>query len=184
MPDDVPHPKISRPLNYFKIIYVTTSVLGVITFVYVAAPYVLPFLQNRNVWAAVSLFTIILFCSGHMFNHIRASPYVGNDGKGGISYIAGGFQNQYGLESQIVAALCKLNISHSKMIYLLQDRCCIDARHNFSRPQGPTYEGSQISANSSHRLGSGHGRDIQLPHEHLQSEEWRLPILASTFLSV
>lgn len=42
-----------------------------------------------------------------MFNYIRKVPYVANDGKGGISYFAGGFQNQFGLETQIVAAMCK-----------------------------------------------------------------------------
>jgi oligosaccharyltransferase complex subunit gamma len=34
---------------------------------------------------------------------------VSGDGKGGISYFAGGFQNQYGLETQIVAAMCKFS---------------------------------------------------------------------------
>lgn len=29
------------------------------------------------------------------------------DGRGGVSYFAGGFSNQYGLETQIVAAMCK-----------------------------------------------------------------------------
>lgn len=42
-----------------------------------------------------------------MFNHIRKVPYVAADGKGGVSYFAGGFQNQFGLETQIVAAMCK-----------------------------------------------------------------------------
>lgn len=41
-----------------------------------------------------------------MFNHIRKVPYVTGDGNGGISYFAGGFQTQYGLETQIVAAVC------------------------------------------------------------------------------
>lgn len=40
-----------------------------------------------------------------MFNHIRRVPYVASDGHGGISYFAGGFQNQFGLETQIVAAI-------------------------------------------------------------------------------
>lgn len=31
------------------------------------------------------------------------------NGKGGVSYFAGGFSNQYGLETQIVAAMCKLS---------------------------------------------------------------------------
>jgi oligosaccharyltransferase complex subunit gamma len=42
-----------------------------------------------------------------MFNHIRKVPYAGTDGKGGLTYFAGGFQNQFGLETQIVAAMCK-----------------------------------------------------------------------------
>ena len=85
----------------------STAVLGALTFVVVASPYVIPVLQNRNLWAAFSLIAVLLFTSGHMFNHIRKVPYVSGDGKGGISYFAGGFSNQFGLESQIVAAMCK-----------------------------------------------------------------------------
>ena len=44
-----------------------------------------------------------------MFNHIRKVPYVAGNGKGGVSYFAGGFSSQYGLETQIIAAICKLN---------------------------------------------------------------------------
>jgi oligosaccharyltransferase complex subunit gamma len=84
----------------------TTAGLGLITFAAVAAPYLLPVIQNRNLWAAVSLIAVLLFTSGHMFNHIRKVPYVSGDGKGGVSYFAGGFQNQFGLETQIVAAMC------------------------------------------------------------------------------
>lgn len=104
---DRPHPKLVRPINYVKIAVTTTSILGVITFLTVAAPYVWPVISNRNLWAAVSLIAVLLFTSGHMFNHIRHAPYVGGDGKGGVSYFAGGFQNQFGLETQIVAAMCK-----------------------------------------------------------------------------
>ena len=67
----------------------------------------LPIIQNRNIWAAVSLIAILLFNSGQMYNHIRKVPYVSGDGKGGLSYFAPGFQNQFGLETQIVAAMCK-----------------------------------------------------------------------------
>lgn len=105
LPVDVPKPKISRPINWVKIISVTTAVLGGVTALAVASPYILPLLQNRNVWAAFSLIAVLLFTSGHMFNHIRKTPYVQGDGKGGISYFAGGFSNQFGLESQIVAAI-------------------------------------------------------------------------------
>ena len=104
---DRPHPQIVRPINYFKIAVTITAILGAITFFSVAAPYILPIIQNRNLWAALSLICVLLFTSGHMFNHIRKVPYVAGDGKGGISYFAGGFQNQYGLETQIVAAMCR-----------------------------------------------------------------------------
>jgi oligosaccharyltransferase complex subunit gamma len=90
---------------------VTTTILGSVTFLSVAWPYLLPIIQNRNVWAAISLIAILLFTSGHMFNHIRKVPYVAGDGRGGVSYFAGGFSNQYGLETQIIAAICKLSRS-------------------------------------------------------------------------
>lgn len=83
-----------------------TIVLGLGTVLVTASPYILPVIQNRNLWAAISLIAILLFTSGHMFNHIRKVPYVAGDGRGGISYFAGGFQNQFGLETQIVAAIC------------------------------------------------------------------------------
>lgn len=102
-----PHPAFVRPVNYVKVAVVITAILGAITFVTVASPYILPILQNRNLWAAISLIAVLLFTSGHMYNHIRKVPYVQPDGKGGVSYFAGGFQNQFGLETQIVAAMCK-----------------------------------------------------------------------------
>ncbi|KAI4103963.1 MAG: hypothetical protein L6R37_003525 [Teloschistes peruensis] len=100
-----PKPKIHRPLNWVRLITITTAVLGAVSFFSVASLYIIPVIQNRNLWAAMSLITILLFTSGHMFNHIRKVPYVSGDGKGGISYFAGGFSNQFGLETQIVAAM-------------------------------------------------------------------------------
>ncbi|PBP25051.1 hypothetical protein BUE80_DR003950 [Diplocarpon rosae] len=102
---DQPYPKVVRPINWVRTIAITTTILGTITFFSVAWPYVLPIAQNRNLWAAISLIAILLFTSGHMFNHIRKVPYVAGDGKGGISYFAGGFSNQYGLETQIIAGM-------------------------------------------------------------------------------
>lgn len=101
-----PHPRLVRPVNYTKIVVAITTLLGLVTFATVAYPYVLPVIQNRNLWAAISLIAILLFTSGHMFNHIRKVPYVSGDGRGGIIYFAGGFSNQFGMETQIVAAMC------------------------------------------------------------------------------
>lgn len=102
-----PRPPLVRPFNYIGVITGITVVLGLITFMTVAKPYVLPVVQNRNLWAGVSLITILLFTSGHMFNHIRKVPYVSGDGKGGITYFADTFSTQFGMETQIVAAICK-----------------------------------------------------------------------------
>lgn len=101
-----PAPPVQRPINYLKWVVTTTILLGGGTSAFVAWPYVLPVLQNRNVWAAVSLISILVFTSGQMFNHIRKVPYVGVDQRGGLTYFAAGFQNQFGMETQFVAAMC------------------------------------------------------------------------------
>ncbi len=106
LPSGTNPPPIYRPLNYFRLVVITTAILGLITLFSVAAPYILPVVQNRNLWAAISLLIILLFTSGHMFNHIRKVPYVSGDGNSGIVYFAGGFSNQFGLETQIVAGMC------------------------------------------------------------------------------
>ncbi|KAJ5102866.1 hypothetical protein N7532_003395 [Penicillium argentinense] len=100
-----PKPPLVRPVNYMRIVSAITILMGTVTLFTVLSPYVLPIVQNRNLWAAVSLIAILLFTSGQMFNHIRKAPYVAGDGQGGISYFAGGFQNQFGMETQIVAAI-------------------------------------------------------------------------------
>jgi oligosaccharyltransferase complex subunit gamma len=104
---DGPKPELVRPINYIRIAAVTTTILGFITLFSAMSPYILPVIRNRNIWAALSLISILLFTSGHMFNHIRKVPYVAGDGKGGISYFAAGFSTQFGMETQIVAAICK-----------------------------------------------------------------------------
>lgn len=102
-----PRPALVRPVNYMRIVSAVTILMGVVTLCTVLSPYVLPIIQNRNLWAAVSLIAILLFTSGQMFNHIRKAPYVAGDGRGGINYFAAGFQMQFGMETQIVAAICK-----------------------------------------------------------------------------
>ncbi|KAK4133987.1 OST3/OST6 family protein [Trichocladium antarcticum] len=102
---DRPHPPIKRPFNWMRWISTFVVLSGGLTASFVAWPYVLPVIQSRSVWAAITLISILLFTSGHMFNHIRNVPYVAGDGRGGVSYFASGFQNQYGLETQIVAAI-------------------------------------------------------------------------------
>jgi oligosaccharyltransferase complex subunit gamma len=56
-----------------------------------------------------------MFTSGHMYNTIRHTPYMQGDGRGGFNYIAGGFQNQFGVETHIIAGLCMM-FSLNKLI--------------------------------------------------------------------
>ncbi|OAR02580.1 hypothetical protein LLEC1_00333 [Akanthomyces lecanii] len=100
-----PTPPVKRPINYIRWATGITILLGAGTALATASPYILPIVQNRNIWASISLVSVLLFTSGHMFNHIRKVPYIAGDGRGGISYFAGGFQNQFGLETQIIAAI-------------------------------------------------------------------------------
>ncbi|KAG0229654.1 oligosaccharyl transferase subunit ost3/OST6 [Actinomortierella wolfii] len=62
-------------------------------------------LKGKYIWAAISLFTIFVMISGHMWNHIRKPPYTlpGRDGRS--AFMAQGFQNQLGLETQVVAVI-------------------------------------------------------------------------------
>ncbi|KAF8251164.1 hypothetical protein K440DRAFT_579679 [Wilcoxina mikolae CBS 423.85] len=99
-----PHqPKVVRPFDYTKFLTVFSAIVTGATILKLSFNTLKPALYSRNLWSAISLILILLFTSGHMFNHIRSVPYVANNGKGGISYVAGGFSNQYGLETQIVA---------------------------------------------------------------------------------
>ncbi|KAI1007838.1 hypothetical protein K3495_g403 [Podosphaera aphanis] len=102
---DRPLPSIQRPFNWYRLASFMSASLGIIIFTRLMWSYISPIIQSRNFWAAISLISILLFTSGHMFNHIRKVPYVMGNGKGGISYFAGGFSNQLGMETQIVAIL-------------------------------------------------------------------------------
>jgi oligosaccharyltransferase complex subunit gamma len=180
---DSPHPPVQRPINYVKIVTVTTAVVGVFTFLTVAAPYLLPIIQNRNLWAAISLIAVLLFTSGHMFNHIRKVPYVQANGKGGVSYFAGGFQNQFGLETQIVAAMCKFSCSSISRQQLIEHH----RRHPLFRHHQPGTQGSSHcrlpqAADCSLRLGSGPSWHVLVPLECIQDQERWLPLLAAAFL--
>ena len=156
-----PRPPLIRPFNYIGLITTTTLVLGLITFITLAKPYVLPVIQNRNLWAGVSLIAILLFTSGHMFNHIRKVPYVSGDGKGGITYFAGGFSNQFGMETQIVAAMCKhVHMRFSPIIADYTNRRASVFRHDCTRLEGPSHGRSQEPANSRFYLVLCHFRNV------------------------
>jgi hypothetical protein len=167
VPVDAPKPSVSRPINWIKIGSVTILSLGSITLLAVAWPYITPILQNRNLWAAFSLIAVLLFTSGHMFNHIRKTPYVQGDGKGGMNYFAGGFSNQFGLESQIIAAI--------------YGPCVCD---HLACAQGSPHCGCKGSAVRCVCLEWRTAVHVQLPPQCFPHKERWIPVLASSVLSV
>ncbi|KAJ7273730.1 oligosaccharyl transferase subunit OST3/OST6 family [Mycena haematopus] len=78
----------------------TTIAAGVLAAA-VTLRFIAPVLQSRWTWAIGTILISLVMTSGYMFTRIRGSPFMGNDG----SWIAGGFQNQYGQEVQVIAVV-------------------------------------------------------------------------------
>jgi hypothetical protein len=169
-------PPLSRPFNYLRAVTISTLLLGGISFFTLAGPYVLPLVQNRNLWAAISLIIILLFTSGHMFNHIRKVPYVSGDGKGGIAYFAGGFQNQFGMETQIVAAMCKYYSLHRSLNVLILRRWRFVIRNDCFGDASPTDSRSKIATSGCCHLGMRYVWHVQLLAERIQDQERRISV--------
>ncbi|KAI3396273.1 hypothetical protein diail_12355 [Diaporthe ilicicola] len=100
-----PVPEVNRPTNWFAIFLAITTVAGIGTTIVSLWPYIGPIIQHRRLWQFISLMVILGCTCGTMFNVIRNVPYAGHDGKGHVSFFAGGFQSQFQLESQIIGAL-------------------------------------------------------------------------------
>jgi len=78
----------------------TTAAAGLLAFA-VTLRFIAPVLQSRWTWAIGTIITSLVMTSGYMFTRIRGSPFMGQDG----SWIAGGFQNQFGQEVQVIAVV-------------------------------------------------------------------------------
>ncbi|KAK7204998.1 hypothetical protein BZA70DRAFT_167934 [Myxozyma melibiosi] len=96
---------IYKPRDYSKIGQAVTGLVAIGLFIRYLYPILKPFFESRTLWAGISLVAILMFTSGHMFNNIRHTPYVAGNKEGGVSYVAPGFQQQYGFETQVVAVL-------------------------------------------------------------------------------
>ncbi|KAJ8589594.1 hypothetical protein M405DRAFT_852110 [Rhizopogon salebrosus TDB-379] len=75
------------------------SIASLVPIVTLVFRFIKPVLQSRWVWAAGTVLTSLIMTSGYMFTRIRGVPYVGPNG----SWIAQGYQNQFGQEVQVVA---------------------------------------------------------------------------------
>jgi len=128
---------------------------------------------------------VLMFTSGHMYNHIRKVPYVTGNGKGGITYFAGGFSNQFGIETQIIAAVCKsicLQALASAMLMLA--RCRSFLRNHFPRPEGASNEGRTHTADRGYHLVFCDLWHVQLLDELVQNQERGISVLATPVLDI
>ena len=91
----------SPPPNYSAIITLGVGALSLI----LAVRYLTPIFTSRWTWAALVIGGSTIFTSGFMFVRIRGAPWVSNR-NGQSQWMAGGYQNQYGMEVQVIAAIC------------------------------------------------------------------------------
>lgn len=95
----------TRPPNYGRIFAASCVALAAIILIKVAWPVVKFILSSRYLWAAAFLPIILLMISGQMWCQIRSPPYMVRMPNGAPGYIANGYTNQYGVETQVVASL-------------------------------------------------------------------------------
>ncbi|KAG0346876.1 oligosaccharyl transferase subunit ost3/OST6 [Podila humilis] len=97
--------KVKRPFDFMAASINVLVVLGVLFagfYIYNRAGKVV---RSKYLWSSISMFTIFVMISGHMWNQIRHPPYTMPSRDGRPSFIAAGFQTQFGLETQIVAII-------------------------------------------------------------------------------
>ncbi|KAH9484269.1 Tumor suppressor candidate 3 [Psilocybe cubensis] len=83
------------PIDWTRWITIAVGAVGSLLFL----RFISPIVQSKWTWAAVTVVTSLVMTSGYMFTRIRNSPFNGGDG----SWIAAGYQNQFGQEVQVVA---------------------------------------------------------------------------------
>lgn len=185
-----PHPAIKRPIDWMRWATILTVLAGAGTLLVTAAPYIMPIVSSRKIWAALTLVAILVLTSGFMFTHIRKVPYVSGDGHGGISYFVAGFQSQLGLETQIIAAICKtcqpmlLHFCGLLLTRPITRRPHVLLRH-LPCGQGPPDCGPKVANSRGACLGRSSLPLVQLPAQRLPHQERLIPLLtASVHVSV
>jgi len=120
------------PIDWAHYITIFTFALGFLS----ALRFIAPIFQNRWTWAVSTIAVTLVMTSGYMFIRIRGSPYSGPDG----SWIASGYQNQFGQEVSVVAFTCmSCRYRQLGLLTLLYRRpfgiCSLDTCHGCSIPE-------------------------------------------------
>lgn len=95
--------KLIKPFPWDKVIATVAAIGITVPLIKIFWRKIFGVFQSPKLWISLTMVSVLLFTSGHMFNSIRKVPYVAGDGHGGVSYFVGGHSNQVGIETQIVA---------------------------------------------------------------------------------
>ncbi|WVQ78613.1 hypothetical protein IAT38_000699 [Cryptococcus sp. DSM 104549] len=96
---------LHKPFNPWPFIVIPTSLAVITVSLYSMRAILVPLVQSRVVWGTGSIILILTFTSGFMWNKIKGAPYVAAGPGGKVSWMASGYSNQLGLESQVVGAV-------------------------------------------------------------------------------
>lgn len=97
----------SKPIPWKLLATVAATGATAAALVIFLAPKIGFFTGSKIIWEILTLGTVIVMCSGYMWNQIRGAPYSGVGAGGKVEYFAGGFQNQFVAETQIVSCICE-----------------------------------------------------------------------------
>jgi len=100
------------PLNY-RLIFTVVGMIATLFIGYqVLGPVILAVLSSRWIWGLFSLAFIVTMLGGFMFVKVRFSPWAGQvrgpQGQPVLTYIAPGYQNQYGAENWMISGIYSL----------------------------------------------------------------------------
>ncbi|WWD16213.1 hypothetical protein CI109_100639 [Kwoniella shandongensis] len=96
---------LHKPFNPIPFIVIPLGLITVAASLYSMRQLLVPLVQSRIVWGTGSMILILTFTSGYMWNKIKGAPYVAAGPGGSVSWIANGYSNQLGLESQVVGGI-------------------------------------------------------------------------------
>lgn len=170
---------LHKPFNPVPFIVTPIVLLTFGAAAYSLRSVLIPLAMSRIIWGTASLVLILTFTSGYMWNKIKNTPYVAVGEGGKISWFAGGFQNQLGMESQIVGVTCEciyLSVKMKRQTANISLRWCSRVRHR--RPDGLCTRADVAYEAENRRLPLAcrlHRRFLG-PVQALQDQERRLPV--------
>ncbi|OBA19329.1 hypothetical protein METBIDRAFT_33512 [Metschnikowia bicuspidata var. bicuspidata NRRL YB-4993] len=96
------------PVDYSKIATHALITFGLIFALKMYSTRLISIVRSPLLWGLVSIVLILMFLTGHMFNQMKNSPYVRDDGRK-VEYFAPSPQMQYIFETQALSSLYGLS---------------------------------------------------------------------------